>query len=212
MGFSLFPKKVKFFDLFKKQSLKMIESVNILNSIFTEFRDVEDKCIKIHMIEDDGNAIYREIARELSLTFITPIDREDIHDINLTQKDIHVLINAISTRLGLFAFLYIRQSAKDLVGILKTMIEEVGKMIEKLSKNQNVSDNCDRISEVKEEAETLLTIALGEIYDYKLSKPEETLDLVEMIKWTQIYDRIEQAINRTEGLSNIIEGIVLKNG
>ena len=72
-------------------------------------------------------------------------------------------------------------------------------------------DHLPAAGELVMTAEMLLTIALGEIYDYRLIKPEVMLDVVDMIKWTQIYDRIEQAINRTESLANIIEGIVLKN-
>lgn len=211
LGFSLFPRTVKFYDLFMKQSSKMMESVTILNSIFNDFTDVEDKCSRIHIIEDDGKIISKEIAKQLSLTFITPIDREDIHEINLTQKDIHDLINAISTRIGLFGFTHISKTPKDLINILRQMIEEVDKMLDKLSKKMEVDEHCIIIGQLKDDAEMLLAIGLGEIYDYRLSKPELALDIVDIIKWTQIYDRIEQAINRTESLANIIEGIVLKN-
>jgi uncharacterized protein len=211
MGFSLFPKTVKFYDLFMRQSQKMIESVSILRDIFLDFTDVEEKCGRIHIMEDDGILIHREIARELSRTFITPIDREDIHEINLAQKDIHNLINALATRIGLYGFSSINTSAKDLVNNLKMMIEEIDKMLVRLSHKKDVDEYCLNIKRIMDESEMLLILALGEIYEYNVNRPEIVLDVLDIIKWTQIYDRIEQAINRTESLANIIEGIVLKN-
>ena len=97
MRFSLFPKTVKFYDLFAKQSAKTLEAASLLSEIFSDFSDCSDKCAKINAAEAEGNAIFREIAAQLSLTFITPIDKEDIHEINLIQEDVLNLIKAIST-------------------------------------------------------------------------------------------------------------------
>ena len=86
MGFSLFPRSAKFYDLFKEQHRKVAKAAGVLDDLFTSFEDVEERCKRITIIESEGNAISRRIAKELSLTFITPIDREDIHEINLTRR------------------------------------------------------------------------------------------------------------------------------
>ena len=72
MGFSLFPRSAKFYDLFKEQHRKVAKAAGVLDDLFTSFEDVEERCKRITIIESEGNAISRRIAKELSLTFITP--------------------------------------------------------------------------------------------------------------------------------------------
>jgi len=211
MAFTLFPKSAKFFDLFINQSQKLVESVNILNDIFENHSNVEEKCARIHIIEEEADIIFREISRQLSLTFITPIDREDIHGINIAQEEIQNLIDAVSTRIGLFGFISIRRTAKSLLANIKAMIEETAKMVVSLRDRKNVSDSYATIKLLKDDCETVLSMALAEIYASRLSSPEESVDIVDMIKWTQIYDRIGECVYRAGRLANIIEGITLKN-
>lgn len=208
MGFSFFPKEIQFFELFAKQNEKLREAVLVLNGIFQEFSDVENKCKSINLIEEDGNGISRSIAQQLSQTFITPIDREDIHDINIAQEDLLNLIKAISTRIGLYDFQFIKFPAKKLVKNLTAMVEENGRMLDRLSERKPVEQGARTVKALKYECEMLLLVALGEVYDIKLTGFDSVMEIV---KWTHIYDRIEQAVNRAEGLADIIEGVVLKN-
>jgi len=208
MGFSFFPKEIQFFDLFTEQYAKLFEAVTVLNSIFQEFVDVEDKCKSINLIEETGNAVARSIAKQLSMTFITPIDREDIHDINIAQEDLLNLIKAISTRIGLYDFTVVKFPSKRLVKNLSLMVEEVGRMQVRLRERKNVEENAKKIKALKYECEMVLLVALGEVYDLKL---EGFGTVMEIVKWTHIYDRIEQAVNQAERLADIIEGVVLKN-
>ena len=71
MGFSFFPQEIQFFDLFTEQYAKLSEAVAALNGIFQEFTDCESKCKTINLLEENGNTISRNIAKQLSLTFIT---------------------------------------------------------------------------------------------------------------------------------------------
>jgi len=208
MSFSLFPKSVKFFKLFIRQNDMMREAVSMLYNVFQEFTDVENKCKYINIIESDANAVCRGIAKQLSLTFITPIDREDIHEINLAQEDLINLIRAISTRVGLYDFERMRFAAKKLVGNLKTMVDETGTMLQKLRSKETVDAHMARVKTLKAECDMLLLVALAENYDAPI---DEHRDILEIVKWSHIYDRIEKAIHRTENLADIIEGIVLKN-
>lgn len=208
MGFSFFPKEVQFFELFGQQNGKLREAVAVLNGIFQEFDDVENKCKSINLIEEQGNALSRSIAKQLSQTFITPIDREDIHDINIAQEELLNLLKAISTRIGLYDFQLIKFPAKKLVKNLNAMVEEIGRMLDRLSHRKSVDEGAKIVKALKYECEMLLLVALGEVYDIKLTGFDSVMEIV---KWTHIYDRIEQAVNRAEGLADIIEGVVLKN-
>lgn len=208
MGFSFFPKEIQFFDLFQEQHDKLNEAVLTLGSIFQEFEDVENKCKSINLIEETGNGVARRISQQLSLTFITPIDREDIHNINIAQEDLLNLIKAISTRIGLYDFHFIKFPAKKLVKNLSIMVEEIGRMIDRLSHRKNVDESAKKVKSLKYECEMLLLVALGEVYDIQLTGFDAVMEIV---KWTHIYDRIEQAVNQADRLADIIEGVVLKN-
>jgi len=208
MGFSFFPKEIQFFDLFTEQYGKLSEAVAALNCIFQEFTDCENKCKAINLIEEAGNTISRNISKQLSLTFITPIDREDIHDINIAQEDLLNLIKAISTRIGLYDFTVLKFPSKRLVKNLSMMVEEGGRMIQRLRERKSVEENAKKVKSLKYECEMILLVALGEVYDLKVQGFDTVMDVV---KWTHIYDRIEQAVNQAERLADIIEGVVLKN-
>jgi len=208
MGFSFFPKEIQFFELFTEQNAKLREAVAQLNAIFLEFEDVENKCKSINIIEESGNVISRSISHQLSLTFITPIDREDIHNINIAQEDLLNLIKAISTRIGLYDFQLIKFPAKKLVKNLTIMVEEGGRMLDRLRERKNVDEGAQKVKALKYECEMLLLVALGEVYDTKLT---DFLAVMDIVKWTHIYDRIEQAVNQAEALADTIEGVVLKN-
>jgi len=170
--------------------------------------DVENKCKSINLIEETGNGIARSISQQLSMTFITPIDREDIHNINIAQEDLLNLIKAISTRIGLYDFHVVKFPAKKLVKNLSIMIEEGGRMLDRLRERKPVDENAKKVKSLKYECEMLLLVALGEVYDIKLTGFDAVMEIV---KWTHIYDRIEQAVNQAERLADIIEGVVLKN-
>ena len=207
MGFSLFPKSPKFFDLFKEQNRKVRKASTILCELFEDYADVEEKCKQINIIEADGNAISRNIAKALAATFITPIDREDIHSINITQERLLNLIKAVSTRMGVYDMSGVRYPARRLTGLLCSMLEEAGEVLDRLSRNKQAEKSIETIKAQKYECDMLLTVGLGEAFD--------TADCgapnLDMVKWTLIYDRIEQAVERAEMLTDIFEGIMLKN-
>jgi len=208
MGFSLFPKDVKFFDLFKEQNRKVKKAVIILDELFNTFEDVEDRCTLINIIEAEANTISRNIATELSSTFITPLDREDIHQINLTQEALINHIKATATRIGLFDCGEILYPSRRLVRSLRVMIEEAGEVLDKLSRNKQAKEHIEKIKAHKYECEMLLLVGLGELFDQKKDEPQ---NMLHVIKWNHVYGRIEQAVERAERLSDVLEGVLLKN-
>uniref|UniRef100_I2Q688 Phosphate transport regulator related to PhoU n=1 Tax=Desulfovibrio sp. U5L TaxID=596152 RepID=I2Q688_9BACT len=210
MGFSLFPRSAKFYDLFKEQHRKLVKAAGILDELFTTFDDVEERCKRINIIESEGNAISRRIAKELSLTFITPIDREDIHQINLTQEDILNLVKAIASRIGLFGFDRIRYPARRIIANMRVMIEELGVVLGRMSQNKQAEESFHKIENLKHECETLLMVGIGELYDGGEVNADYAV-ILDIVKWKHIFDRIEAAVDRTESLADVLEGVVLKN-
>ncbi|MFP5222114.1 MAG: DUF47 domain-containing protein [Acidobacteriota bacterium] len=210
MGFSLFPKEVKFFELFKDQNRKLIKAVTILDELFHSLEDMEDRCTRINIIEAEANTISRTISTELSSTFITPLDREDIHQINITQEALINIVKATATRIGLLECGDVLYPSRRLVRSLKVMIEEAGLVLDKLSKNKDAREHVEVIKSHKYECEMLLLVGLGELYDTKDQVPGGQ-QLMHIIKWNHIYGRIEQAVDRAERLSDVLEGVLLKH-
>ncbi|WP_243361382.1 DUF47 domain-containing protein [Fundidesulfovibrio terrae] len=211
MGFSLFPKDVKFFDLFKDQNRKLLKAVTILDEIFHSFEDVEDRCTRINIIEAEANTISRRISTELSSTFITPIDREDIHQINITQEALINIVKATATRIGLLDCGEVLYPSRRLVRSLKIMIEEAGHLLGKLSQNKPAKEHIEIIKAHKYECEMLLLVGLGELYETKDQKKDDAASIIHIVKWNHIYGRIEQAVERAERLSDVLEGVLLKH-
>lgn len=207
MAFSLFPKEIKFFELFSEQNRKIVEAVVLLQEIFTDADHVPEKCDDIDEIEKEGNFIYRAISRKLSLTFITSIDREDIHDLNVAQEDVLNAVRAVSSRMGLYELTTVKSNACELVSYLRGLTEETGKMLNCLKMKTDGDEEIRSATRIKSDADKLVLIALKEICEQKSPDQEEILA---MMKWTQIYDRLEEAINRLDRLVHVIEGIMLK--
>jgi uncharacterized protein len=209
MGISFFPKVVKFFNLFEKQSRLVKDAAITLASICNDFEEVSAKCQKINQLEIEGDNLSREISSQLSLTFITPLDREDIHAINMGQEEVLNLIKAIASRIGLYQFTTaMEKAAADLANSLQVIVEENEKMIRNLSSRKAVEEHSKTVHRIKNESELHLLLALGSLYE---SRPSAHEELLHVIMWTQIYDRIEQALEKAEALANIIEGISIKN-
>jgi hypothetical protein len=208
MSFSLFPKSPKFFELFREQNRVIVNAATVLHKIAEEFTDLEERCQVINRLEAEGDVLSRTILHELSTTFITPIDREDIHEINSSQEAIMNHIQAVSNRLGVYGLSTMRFPAKRMISDIKQMVTGIGVIIGKLGRGSEVSDTVTQIKQLKKECEMLLLTGLGELYDNPSPNPA---DILEIIKWTHVYDRIDKAYNKAWQLTKSVEGIVLKN-
>jgi uncharacterized protein len=208
MSFRLFPKAPKFMDFFRKQNRIIVEAATGLHSLVTEFTECDLRCQRINRLESEGDSINRTITKLLSTTFITPIDREDIHEINMGAETILNHIQAVSNRIGVYEFKEMRFPARRMVANLKVMVMEIGVLIDSLGGKDDVSGIMRHIRDLKGECEMLHLTGLGELYDKEPSQPGEILDIM---KWTQVYDRIDKAVTRTWYLAKAMEGIILKN-
>jgi hypothetical protein len=208
MSFRLFPKAPKFFGFFRDQNRIIVEAATVLNTIVLDYGDCDVRCQIINRLEADGDALNRTISQLLSTTFITPIDREDIHLINSSQETILNHIQAISNRIGVYEFTRMRFPAQRMVSNLKDMVTAIGVLLGMLENKGEVAEYVGQVKHQKKECEMLLLSGLGELYDSPNTSPAE---LMEIIKWTHVYDRIDKAFNRAWQLAKAIEGIVLKN-
>ncbi|MBP7461071.1 MAG: DUF47 family protein [Candidatus Delongbacteria bacterium] len=208
MKISIFPRNIKFFDYFMKQQQLTAEAAGTLSGIFNDFANAAPKFIRINQLANEGHHLAREINRLLSLTFVTPIDREDIYQICIEQNDMLARIQAISTRVGLYGFREVPKPARELVMDLEQIAECHGKMIQFISRRIYEDGPMNRILEACADARRLLLVCTGELFEKAESKE---LDLVSVIKLSYIYDRIEELLTHTERFSFTLEKAGIKN-
>ncbi|NLY41232.1 MAG: DUF47 family protein [Desulfovibrionales bacterium] len=208
MEFSFLPKNIKFFELLTQQNDILLESARQLNNILSDFSCVESACKIVTLIEADADTLSREISHLLLQTFITPIDREDIYHINLTQEDAINHIKSIASRMRLYGFEYIRFPALKMAQNIEQMVKLTGEMLVGLDKRRDVSKTIHKIKNIKTECEMLFSTGLAELHDMECV---DTRDVIHIMRWTQVYDRFEIAIERIDDLADALEEVVLKN-
>lgn len=209
MPFNFLPKNVKFFEFFKEESKMLEEASESLVKILSSESDSEELFEKINELEEKCHKTVRTVNHELYKNFLTPLDREDIHEINRRHYDVIHLIKSVSIRVGLLDLPKITSTAKDLSVILDQMIKEIKTLIDGLEKIKDMDNTITKIETMRKQATTLVRLAYAELYEGKREKPE---DVLYILQWTQIYDLIMSAIERTENLVTVIEGVILKNG
>lgn len=209
MPFNFLPKNVKFFEFFKEESKMLEEASESLVKILSGESDSEEFFEKINELEEKCHKTVRTVNHELYKNFLTPLDREDIHEINRRHYDVIHLIKSVSIRVGLLDLPKITSTAKDLSVILDQMIKEIKTLIDGLEKIKDMDNTITKIESMRKQATTLVRLAYAELYEGKREKPE---DVLYILQWTQIYDLIMNAIERTDNLVTVIEGVILKNG
>jgi uncharacterized protein Yka (UPF0111/DUF47 family) len=207
MKTSLFDDAFPFTGLFRRQADTLEEAVKQLESILHDFTAVPDKCGRIGVLVSEGEKTCREIERELSLTFIQPLDREDIRELNSAFERTLQAVAAVSSRIGLYGFREIQKGADDQAACLAEMSTQIAPLLGVVVRKGSGAANFAQVRKLKREADTFLLVGMGEMYE---SAGGSVDNLLEALKWSQIYDRLEDVASCLERTVNVIEGIILK--
>jgi uncharacterized protein len=203
--FSLIPREEAFFDLFKQAAHNMIEGSRLLKQMMEDFRHPEQQAKRIKEVEHVGDGITHDIVRRLNQTFITPIDREDIHDLASALDDILDVVEDIADRFVLYKVSHPNQQAVLLADILYQSAVEVGATVELLGKPHSAVNECSvRVNSLENEADRISRDAISQLF-------EKETDPMVVIKWKEIYENFEAGTDRCEDVANILERIALKH-
>ncbi len=201
----LFPKEIDFFEIFDRAALNLTKAATLLVSLMENFVDVEAKAKAIYEVEQEGDILTHDIMKKLNKTFITPIDREDLHALASSLDDVVDLIWAAVDRLTVFK---LKEPTKEVIAMSKDLLmtaEVIHKAIHKLKeKNYSyVQEYCIEINRLENRIDRGFRDALGKLFD-------EIKDPILIIKWKEIYEHLEDASDRCEDVANVLEAIVLK--
>jgi predicted phosphate transport protein (TIGR00153 family) len=202
----LFPKQVDFFEIFDKAALNVTGAAGLLVELMENFNDVEGLAKRIYDAEHEGDMLTHDIIKKLNKTFITPIDREDLYTLASRLDDILDLIWSATDRISIFNIKYITKEAISLSKDLMQTTEVIHKTIRKLKEKNysHVQELCIEINRLENRIDRIFRNALGGLF-------VEMNDPLEIIKWKEIYELLEDASDRCEDVANVIESIVLKH-
>ena len=203
----LLPKSAPFFELLLKQSDLLLGTAEHLEQSFIDPTAMDEEYKTVALLEEEADAIHARITRELSQTFITPIDREDILRINQAQENCIDSLQNLSTRMHIYEFVRIRFPSLQLMKTMRAMLDLTQTMLIGLSKKQD-AHKTRAFRALRSDCEMQLSVGLAELYDRAEAHEESILD---MIKWTRAYDRLEQTVEAVVKLAEAIEEAVLKN-
>ena len=207
MGLRLMPREEKFFDLFNQQAENVLEGARLLKDLLENYTDLEQKRMLVEKVESHGDEICHRIIEKLNTTFITPMDREDIHALSAALDDILDFVNATTQRLDLYHVDAVKPAAKQLAGIIVRAAEEGVALTESLSNMKNRKGMKARwveVNRLENEGDKVSRAAIAELF-------ENEKDPIEVIKWKEIYEHLETAIDKCEDAANVVEAVVLKN-
>ena len=204
--FSLFPKNERFFDLFEESARNFVTAAGLLNELMDKCEDVEEMVRQITELEHHGDTITHLIMAELHGTFVTPIDREDIAQLAQRMDDVMDSIDAAAMRMMLYDITKPTERAKELADIVVRVTSETSKAIPRLRRSSELShmrEHCIEINRLENEADDVRRSALAELF-------RDRVELAEVIKWREIYEHMENAVDRCEDIADILEGVMIK--
>ena len=205
MRFRLLPREEDFFDLFAEVATRTSEAAKLLRELLKGQPDSTTYHVDaIRRLENECDELTHEVVRRLDRTFITPIDREDIHLISSDLDDVMDRLDATARRAQIFRVGESPAGVDALCAVVEEITAEVLQAVLALRAGDDVMQHCIRAKRLEEQGDAVYHDNLGRLFD------TET-DPVRIIKWKEIFDMLEQALDEAEDVANAIESIVLKH-
>jgi len=204
---SLFPRGgSEFFDFFERHAAKTLEAAQLLRRMLEDTKDAEQQAAQIKSIEHEGDQLTHRAIETLHQTFITPIDRGDIHRLISRLDDVLDLVDSTAERIWLYQMETAEPEALSLASVLISAVSEVHRAMTQLRnlKDRNaIIQTCMEINRYENEGDQLIRKAVARLF-------REERDAIRLLKWKEIYDYLEDAVDRCEDVANVLEGVALE--
>lgn len=202
------PKETSFFEFFEQHAALTVQGAKEFQSLVTTAANIESKTRRVAEIEHETDVITHRCVEALHKTFITPLDRYDIHRFITKLDDIMDYVEAAAERILLYEITEMTPELKDMADVLTRAADEVlsaCKLMSNLRHPEKILQICVEINRLENESDAIMRRALARLF-------KEEKDPIAVIKWKEIYENVENAVDRCEDVANIIEGVVLENG
>jgi len=203
----LMPKEGRFFDLFNDHAEQIVLGSRELVSLIVNGDDIQRRAYAIETIEKRADKVTQTTIELLHKTFITPLDRDEIHQLITRMDDILDLMEDVSQSIFLYDVRQLTAEAHKLAEVCVLCSEQVKIAVSLLSNMDNAAlilKACDEIDRLESEADHIMRAAMAKLF-------RDEPDVRQVIKMKAIYELLETVTDRCEDVANIIEGIVLEN-
>ena len=194
----------EFFDLFERAGENMVRSAQLLDEMLAEYPERRGLAQDILACERDGDQITHEVIARLNQTFVTPIDREDILQLTSALDDIVDFTEEVADYLGLYRIEAPMEQAQTLAGVLRSATRQIAAAIPLVRGFKDISEHTVEVHRLENQADRIVREAIASLF-------EVGIDPMVVIRWKDIFERLENAIDSTERAAYILEGIVIKN-
>ena len=200
----LAPRDREFFDLFEEAGGNILRAAGLLEEMLRDFPERNELAREILICEQEGDRITHDIIQRLNQTFVTPIDREDIHEIASALDDVVDYTEEVADYLGLYKIEAPMSQAQDLAKVLHAASRQIAEAMPRLRGFKDISHYTVEINRLENDGDRITREAIASLFD-------TGIDPMVVIRWKDIFERLEEAIDATERVANILEGIVIKN-
>lgn len=203
----LAPRNEIFFDLLEQEVDNLHRGAKAFVALIANYVDVEDKFMQIQDIEHKGDAITREILEKLHKTFITPIEREDISALAFTLDEILDIITGVADRCVLYR---IDRPTPEMIALSEAILGATGELCGLIRTLRHLNYDtvvslCREVKRWEADADQISRRAVARLLNDEHANP------ITVIKWKEIYEKMEDGVDLCEDVSNLVEGVVLKN-
>lgn len=201
----LIPKDEGFFELFDQLSTKLTKSALVLDQLFNEPTRLGFHSTQIKLVEREADDIVHEVMNRLDRSFVTPLDREDIHQLASSLDTVVDLMDGTARRALMFNITDRKDPAKALSALLVRGAGVITESVKHIKNPTKVMEAARAIKVIEEEGDGIYSEAVGALFRQPGADP------LEVLKWKEIYDNLEHALDECEDVMNVLESIAIKN-
>jgi uncharacterized protein len=198
------PREREFFDLFEEAGGNVQRAAALLEEMLRDYPDRSELARDILICEQEGDRITHDIIQRLNQTFVTPIDREDILALASALDDVVDFTEEVADYLGLYKIEAPMDQAQQLAKVLHQASRQIAQAMPRLRGFKDISHYTVEINRLENDGDRIVREAVASLFD-------TGIDPMVVIRWKDIFEKLEDAIDATEHVANIIEGIALKN-
>ena len=200
----LIPRDTQFFDMFVEIANNVAQGATVLRDLFLNFQQVQDSVNRIKELERRGDEMTHKVYVKLNQTFITPFDREDIHELASKLDDVLDFINASGARIVMYRITTPPPAAGALAAIILQQCQALQQAVSLMQKNGDILSHCVEINRLENEADQVSQQAIATLFDREK-------DPINLIKIKELLECLERATDKAEDVANVLETVVLKN-
>jgi uncharacterized protein len=201
----IFPRDEQFFPMFNEIAVRLTGCADLMAQLFAEPARLDHTATEIKRLEHEADQLTHDVNVALDRSLVTPLDREDIHLLASRLDNVIDLLDGTARRVQMFHITEMRPEAARLATVLGKAAREIQAAVAEIKRPKTLHDRTRELKRLEEEGDSIYHEAVGALF---AGSP----DPLEVLKWKEIFDKLEDAIDACHQVGNILESIALKNG